>query len=220
MLKPNQFPTQLPAGSETLSLTEFADFDRNYGIILIKPDAVNLDLTEYLIEEIRSKLPSKYNPSVEVIRVHNFASEEEVASLFGDLAPEFYSATMKYMLSGPSVIVVYKNRKLSPASFSFINLLKELKGKTMYNWTVDQIINPSTVSFVRGMLPVPGTRYLYEPIIRKILDNKTGVSTERFTEDEIEIYVQNLIHTPDCRGEVNALLTILYSKNLVLDFEV
>ena len=197
---------------------EFELFDKQYGIILIKPDAVEMDVTEYIISEVLQRTPNELNAGLDIVQVCEFFRQDEVELLYQEidqLDPDFRQATIDYMLSGPTVLVMFRRASLvTDDDTSLISILKGIKGKSMFHWSLEQLeTREGTNNFVRGLLPLPGSNEVLLRVVQKIIDKKEGITQEKMTKEEKIYYVQNLVHSPDNQYEVEALLRLLTEEN-------
>lgn len=193
---------------------QFETFDRNYGVVLLKPETVERGYTQKVISKFISLLPE----SITIFCMQNihFTSETDIQKIYPDMPysdEEYQQATIEYMKSGNSVICVLEND--SDMTYSFINKLKQVKGRSLAHWSVEQLeTRIDTESFVRGIIPLPGMEVLFKDLIQKIIDRKKGLIDMKLTLDEKRIYVQNLVHTSDRQIEVEALLSFLSKEKL------
>jgi len=198
---------------QNFALEELDAIDSNYGFIVIKPDAVENDLTEFLIWDILTRLKF-IDPDVAIDYVfpYEFKSAEEVRDFYREnsqLPEDFVRSIINYMLSGTSVIVVYKSKD-SFAQGSFIDVIKNIKGKTMFNWSYEEVkTKKDTNQFVRGLLPLPGSDHLQKRIRERVLERLEQKSDGILTTEELNYYVMNLVHSPDSLDELRFVLDLL-----------
>lgn len=183
------------------------------GVALIKPDAVELGITEELLAfmsdkihqaeagEIRGVYPVQLTPS-------------NVAKLYPNLHPSFYPQTEKYMVQGPSVLAVFRGN----GENNLTSLVKSIKGRRPSDWSKSEIQHSPGLEFgIRCIIPVPGTGKEYAAIKERLI-KKTVNPQERFSDEEFSIYVKNLIHSPDDFQEITGLMSLLSQDQLKENF--
>lgn len=176
------------------------------GAILLKPDALQLDVWEYIVARISGILHDK-GATLEHISTLEVNSHKDMMTIYPDLDEPTRVPMLRYMQSGPCLLVTFRG----DGEIDLWGLLKELKGKTMWNWNEEQLLLGGTSSsFIRAMVPVIGTQEIYTPIINKV------ITKERFDDEEYYYYIQNLIHSPDKLIELLGLLSLIPKEDALI----
>lgn len=197
----NHCPETLPRTiSPEISGDEEQESDllkKRCGLLMIKPDAINLGVEEYVIAEFCSRLQGK--ASLDLVEVITITSEKQVQNIYPHASQNLLSFIVPNLLN-QRVILVSFNCK------SNTNLWKDLsaiKGPNPKRWSVAMHEGDTRPHFfIRGWLPVPGSSPVWKKIIAKI---KGG---DELTQQEYLIYCQNLVHTPDTIQEFEGLLSL------------
>lgn len=190
--------------NQNLELESFSEIElrKLSGFILLKPDAVYLDIVEYIINYIATRC--KLN--IGIVKIVSFIAPESIEAIYPDLSEAFREATINYMVSGECVLISYHR---NACNIDLWEELKQLKGSSMWNWRVegyDFERQLGITPFIRGLIPIPGTEDDYRPVIEKVR------TRQRFTEKELALYVQNLVHSPINIEEYTSLYELLNTE--------
>lgn len=186
------------------------DLSKHVAAMLIKPDAVDLDITEFLIEHVAGLMKQRCNAELEGVHVIESLKEQDIAILYPSLDRDGIEIVRSYLSSGLSVLVTFRG----DGTKDLWSGLKQIKGPRMIDWDEEELSGSLGINnFVRAMIPVPGTLGEYEPVLEKIRLKKSDPSA-RFTDKEFRVYCRNLIHTPDNRQELLGLLSLLDKTSL------
>lgn len=180
------------------------------GFCLLKPDAVAWGIAEYLIAYLSEIMLINCEADLGIVTLVQLNDLTDILTIYPSLDEPTHQAMTKYMSSGPSVLVTFHSRnKLS--EIDLWKFLTKIKGKTMWNWTPEQLeAQVGIQGFIRGLVPLPGTEMIFDSIISKVKEK------QRLTDEEYFYYLQNLIHTPDTAQEVAGLLSFLDKEEIKL----
>lgn len=135
-----------------------------YGILVFKPDAVQLGIVEMVLQHTMLKLL----PNVELIHLEIIdLNNQDIKVIYpwvNSTAKHSISNNMlEYLSENASVICIFKRH--NDSNIHVTNLIQELKGPMYTSWRDDDLINANgTLSrkpfgledFIRGIHPVPG----------------------------------------------------------------
>jgi nucleoside diphosphate kinase len=182
----------------------FSDIRIKLGFIMFKPDAVAQDLIEYLVEHTRQEMLKHAVGDLYGVHIVKI-DRNQAPEVYPDLDMEGNETVYQYISSDNSVLV-------SIAGFGKKDVwaeLKALKGRRLSDWTENELREGVGLQqFIRGMIPTVGNRDKFKPIIDKLLAKKQD-SRIKFTQDEFDLYCQNLVHTPDTMNEFIALRNLI-----------
>jgi len=176
---------------------------KTVGLVIIKPDAIDLGIEEYLIARLcQQLLDVAYLDHVQIVKI---VDQIAVRKIYPAIEAEVYPI-LESNLVGREVVV------LSFSSFANDQIdlwsrLKGVKGKSMWNWDEEMWRGKRGIeTSVRGCLPVPGSDPSWRSIVPKVR-NHQWMTTEEFT-----VYSQNLIHTPETLLEFAGVLDLFPSR--------
>lgn len=175
--------------SETLASVDLEhDLRQTVGVVLIKPDAIENDLTQIIIDNIYSKL-QKDVPDIEVedVVVMDSLEPQEVKDIYPDLDQTYLRAHQDFFEKGPLVAVFFSS---DGSKKDIWDLLTKARGKIGEGSGLEDSI--------RGILPLPGERDRFNELSGKL---KTGQTVD---SDYAEI-IRNLAHVPDNMREFAGL---------------
>lgn len=175
---------------------------RNVGLLMIKPDAIDLGVEDHIVAEFCGRLHGiaqiDYAVAVKISTVR------QIHAIYPRQEENIYQMLCRNLLNREAILISFRGGP----HIDLQRKLKEIKGPSMWHWTERMLhgdTNPDR--FIRGWLPIPGSSDLWESIIKKI---QAGA---RMTEEEFVVYSQNLIHTPDTVNESQGLLEF-FPKNI------
>lgn len=174
----------------------------NIGACLVKPDAVELGVAEYILAHIAHALAIKKAGEMTLVSVIDKLPFEKVPALYPKLDADGYEIVRDYLCAGTCVLAFYKGNGVGKE-------LLAMKGKRMGDWSLDEL--DGSIGWKEGIrcaMPLPGTTKEYQPIVERIRARRLG-QPSRFTDDEFRVYCRNLIHTPDDDQELLGLLSLL-----------
>ncbi len=172
------------------------------GLVLIKPDAIELGIEEFLVDYLQTKLQNEAE-----LNGGYFVSikQEDLNGIYSAAKMYTSQAVVNYITSGTSILISFRG-------FGKTDIwarLNQLKGKKLINRNGEELDGPiSWERGVRNAIPIPSTKKEYLPVFDKI--KKYGEeATVHFTDFEFGTYVKNLLHTPDNLMEFYSLLKLL-----------
>lgn len=193
---------------ETLSIPSRIDLSRlqtKLGAMLIKPDAVNLGVAEPIIAHVSKKLYEEQIGTISGVYLIDGIPISMVPILYPSLPVDGCETVSQYLSDGMCVLAFFEGS----GNVDMWAEMTKLKGRRMNDWSIEELGGAVGLNnFIRAMLPVPGTRDKYFPVIDKIILKKRDKSA-RFTDAEFQIYCRNLVHTPDNIDEFCGLLELI-----------
>lgn len=179
------------------------------GFCLLKPDAVELDVAEFIIAHLAKVMYTQFNAELGLVIDLQLGGARDLACVYPKypiFKPQARESMLAYFTSAPSIFITFHTRDEVP-QVDLWEALSVIKGRVMWHWTVDQLLGCANVDdFVRALVPLPGTRDVFAPIMQKIIEGRD------LTDDEYFHYIQNLIHTPETAEEVKGLIGLLDKK--------
>lgn len=192
--------------------TTVLDFELTHktGVILIKPDAVELGIAEDIIDYANERVEAQRAGSLEGVYLIDRIGCKDIPSLYPNLSPDGYGMVENYLCTGSSVMAVFRGT----GHVNMRELMLDIKGKRMRDWTLEELEGKMGMKdSIRGMLPVPGTISEYADAVAKLKAQKSDPSL-RFTDEEFKVYCKNLIHSPDDLYETVGVLSLLSKDQL------
>lgn len=185
---------------ERILESSFDNIRDQLGIILLKPDAVEEDLTEFFIAHVASRLFP--DGQIAFVKVIDQLDGAQIKAIYPNdiIGTSIYN----FLSSGSCVIATFLGR---PGA-ALESRIKKLKGKRMRDWTPEDFDNSSVNMSLRGIIPLPGFRKLYEPIFIKLRNNV------QLSEEEFSIYCRNFVHSPEGVSEYIGLLNQFTTQEL------
>lgn len=180
------------------------EFRTRLGIMVIKPDAVQLGIGEELIYYITTKL---YESNAGVLNGAYIVqiNRDYIPSLYPNLGREVGEIVRDYLSEDISIIATFKGNR----SQDIWGELHQMKGTRLMDRSEEQLNQPMGIKTgIRDIIPVPSTRNRFQEAFEK-LKLRIIDKTIPFTDPEYKVYCRNLIHTPDDLREGIALLNIL-----------
>jgi hypothetical protein len=184
-------------------------FDRELamkaGFLLIKPDAVQLGVAEYIIDYAAQRVEKEKAGKLSGVYILNPLRTEQVPLLYPQMTSDTFPRVANYLGEENSVMAVFKGNGLVDMRM----LMLKIRGRGMHNWSMEELNGSIGLEdSVRGMLPVPGTTNLYFDVINKLKAKKCD-STLKLTSDELIIFCRNLVHSPGDYEETLGILGLL-----------
>lgn len=177
---------------------------KHVGLMLIKPDAINLGIGEDIINHVTQIMYP--NANLTGVYIIDNITVEQIPIIYPELPSDGYEIVYEYLTSGPCILFGFTSDN---EESNLLNTMKKIKGPRLIDWRDEYFeYRPGITSFIRATIPVPGTEMLYKRVIEKIL-LKRNDPTIRFTDDEFKIYCQNLVHSPDNFKEMFGLLSLV-----------
>lgn len=179
--------------SRNFSVKEISE-SNDYGIMLFKPDAVEKDLVEYLVNHILTTSPLAGKVEVASLAILKpITDPADIKTIYPEQKSETLEANKKLFNSGNSVAVLFKGKGLNmPAE------LEKLKGKIKTN-PYEQGLDYG----IRGLIPTIGEEEQFHNIKRK-KENGDTLSGEDYA-----FLARNLAHTPDSNESKKTLLKLI-----------
>ena len=185
------------------------EFIHKFGVVLIKPDAVELGVDDYIIGRFTQEL---YEGGIGVLQgVYEVNVKKiDIPLIYPSMSKEDYLAVESYLTEGPSVLFTYTGS----GRFNLQDRINNIKGKRLGDSSLEELDGKNGFgNSIRGMLPVPGTIKQFEPVVRRIKLKKNDPSI-RFSDAEYHIYSKNLVHSPNDYLETFGLLCLLSAQQL------
>jgi len=164
---------------------------KEYGLMLIKPDAVEKDLTESLISHILSTPTLDQKVTLEnVIVLNPLTDPTDLALVYPNMEPAYMEASIHLFSSGRSVLVVVKG-----VGVDMDEEFRKIKGKIS-----GDLGRYGLNDGIRAIIPTVGEKDAFLKLRDK---KKRGIQLD--TEDYYAL-VRNLVHTPDTVQEKIGLI--------------
>jgi hypothetical protein len=180
---------------------------KEIGIMLLKPDALKYKKDEEIINILKSQLCESNIADFAGIYKVNEISGKNIPKIYPDLDTTFYPTVEKYLSSGPSIIILFINK----SNLDIEKKMLDLRGKRMLDWTEEELDGIKDLrNGIRFMLPLEETKDAFKDIIQNIKDRIKNVNVNlKFTNEQYDLYCQNLVHTPEGINELLAILDLI-----------
>lgn len=193
---------------ETLntSLVE-SELRQRIGFVLIKPDAIELGIDDFVINYLQSSLQAHAELNgIYVVKV----KQENVKGIYSAAKMYESAAVINYVTSGNSIVATFSGNGL----VDLWATLKNMKGKKLIDRTDEELEGSmGWRKGIRNAIPIPSTKTDYKPVFEKIKEYKLE-ATNYFTRTEFDTFVKNLVHTPDNLMEFYSLVKLLKPKEI------
>ncbi|RJR24341.1 hypothetical protein C4578_03070 [Candidatus Microgenomates bacterium] len=187
-------------------------FNNKFGLMLIGHDAINLDITEFIISYTLGRLKIS-SPSVELAGVIILASisREQTREIYPELEGKLFEAFVNAFEKEESVLVVFQQTDPMNKEYDFISEINKIKGKIKKHKPRGE--STGWKDSIRGATPLPGDRARYEEVGKKIDEGNLSL------EDYLKL-THHLVHSPDNAEEIAGLYLLIgedYKKEIFGD---
>src|SRR5690606_25843451 len=190
------------------------DFEKliasKYGLVIIKPDAIEDDIFEYIIDFLATQLHNNFNiefTGIFPVRI----TAQDVLALYPKKSPELLTKFGDYLTSSESLVMCFRG----DGAVNIWEVLNKLKGVSIKDRPMDALEDGSNLgieSGVRGLIPLPHKREAYRAIFDKII--QSGGDNFMLDMDLFNLYMRNLIHSPDDIDDFSSLLNLLTKEQI------
>ncbi|MDQ7021245.1 MAG: hypothetical protein Q9M91_05435 [Candidatus Dojkabacteria bacterium] len=95
----------------------------------------------------------------------------------------------RYVCGGESILVVFKAKENLPDDFNLAEVITMIKGPTLARrLNVTRAAKQAYIeeNGIRGLIPIPGSKYRYKGVFKKTSARKKGIEAEwtKFTKSE------------------------------------
>lgn len=179
---------------------------KSYGGILLKPDALQRQQVEVIMEKVRSGI-NAFKGKIIIEKRVNGLTEDEVEILYPLLRGRDLDDAKEYLAGGDIIVVVIEAPLSQGELFKLIN---SIKGPRISDRADERLFEGRiTHGSIRDLLPLVGDEDLYQDLIQVILRKRIDPET-RFSDKQYRYYSRNLVHTPDNSVELEGLLSIAF----------
>lgn len=166
------------------------------GIALIKPDAVELGIAEYIIDFLNYKMITLAEAELSGVFIISDLDYEIVRKIYPKSPEHKISTVFEQFRGHEGLIIIYKGYGHKQDLWK---LLRELRGESLFYRTEVGIERGG----IRGIIPVPSTGDNF-----RVIQNKLNRG-EELTRDELRTYHANLMHTPENFDEFLGLASLI-----------
>jgi hypothetical protein len=186
-------------------------FAAQIGVLLVKPDAVGYGIAEELIHAAQARLiqDNVALTGVAVLTIPGDAGHK----LYPTLHPDNRAYNMEsYLTRGESVVVVFRG----DGSLHVTNRLRQIEGRPIWNYSARELVTLpyGLQDSLRGIIPVPGAAESYRRGIRRLLQDRLGLTTSYEHWEAYEAVTQTLVHVAADVMELCGLLSLVPSTVL------
>lgn len=179
--------------------------NKSYCGILIKPDAIQRQQLEIILEKIKTGI-SKFNGRIIIEKKIAKLTENEVEILYPLLRGDDLRDAKKYLASGETIAIIIEAPLSERELFKFINYIK---GPRVADRSDKRLIEGRIANgAIRDLLPLCGDENLYQDLIQTIIDKRKNPKL-KFSEEQYKYYSRNLVHTPDNSIELKGLFKLV-----------
>lgn len=191
------------------------ELSSKYGLVIIKPDAIEEDIFEYIINFLATNLHDYYG--VEFTGIFPIQiTAEDMQALYPKKSPDLLAKFGDYLTSTESLILCFRG----DGSQNLWQILSRLKGVSIKDRPMEALESGESLGIeqggVRGLIPLPDKKEAYRAIFDKIIES--GGDNFMLEMDLFNLYMRNLVHTPDDLDDFSALLNLLTKEQVELSF--
>ncbi len=165
------------------------------GAILLKPDAVELGVDDFITELVSKRMLIEASASLEVAAPLCNLTKEQTRRIYPTLDPNYFEGHAANFLSGISIALFYVGNS---GEVNLWQLLKKIRGKIT--------LGDGFEHSIRASIPLPGKREKYNELSKK-LKNKEPLCLEDYMS-----LSENLAHVPENIFEFDGLLSLIPKK--------
>jgi nucleoside diphosphate kinase len=183
------------------------------GLLLIKPDAVQLGIVEEIIDFVTHEAHFSKTAQLNGVYIINL-QKPDIPLIYASVQTGVGEILKEYMTENICVLVTFKGNK----RVDLWKFLHDIRGKRLMDRTPEELQQGiSKINGIRDWIPLPSTRKSYENAFQKL--EKRFIAGDKskdipFTDEEYRIYCRNLVHVPDNLQEVFALLQLLERREI------
>ena len=183
------------------SLPRVEAIRKTLGVVLFKPDALELDVHEFLLHHMADRLRKRGAAMVGIVDNMPPMTREAVAAIYHELEGEYLGAYTKVFGENGTIVVFFEGLT---TNIDIWEEIRKLKGKlTKGNGIEDSI---------RAMVPLPGDQAEFKRVSAKI------ASGEPLNSTDYHNLTRNLVHAPDTMGDFNAIVNLIADEQLSVIF--
>lgn len=196
-------------GTHIDGLAEMERRNLSYGGIMLKPDALRSDDLILIRKKIHERIESSGGRIV-AEKVVDRLSDKDINQIYPLLDGNDISDVRRYLQSGPVEIII---AELPHDPYETFRIINSIKGPRVGDRSEDRLREGRILDgAVRDLLPLLGDEARYRQLIPTILSKRQDPSV-RFSENNYNYYVQNLMHTPDNSIELDGLQRAIAEKD-------
>ncbi len=169
------------------------------GAILLKPDAVDLGVDEFITDLVSRRMLTEAGASLEVAASLFNLTRKQTQKIYPTLDLNYFEGHTANFLSGTSIALLYVG---NGGEVNLWQLLHKIRGKI----TVDEGFEHS----IRASIPLPSKRERYDELTKK-LKNEEPLCLEDYMS-----LSENLAHVPGNMCEFSGLLSLIPNNILRL----
>ena len=169
-----------------------------FGVVMLKPDAIDEGVEDYLIDHIYKKLREQI-PDIELAGViaNESFREDQTEKIYPNLNESYLKGMKTLLKNNQTMVVFFTSRSGDQDVWS---LLRNIRGKIGTGLGMENSI--------RSIIPLPGKVEKFKKLSQKIKEDKLS------EEDYIEL-CKGLVHVPDDEKEVAGILSSLDRTELI-----
>lgn len=187
---------------------------KRFGMVLIKPDAIDDDIFEYIIDYLINILHSKYKIELTGLFPVNITAED-IPQLYPDKDISILKMFEDYLATNTSIILCFKG----DGDINIWEVLQQLRGDSIKNRSIEDLESGSNIGIekgIRGLIPLPHKKDAYRSIFDTIVEYKGKGFI--FEKERFDLYMRNLIHTPSSLPDFIGMTKLLNEEQLQLAF--
>lgn len=195
-------------GAHIDNLAEMEKRKLSYGGIMLKPDAFRTEDLALIRKKIYDRIDHSGGRIVAQQSVDRL-SDDDIDEIYPLLDRGEISDVRRYLQSGPVEIII---AELPHDPYETFRIINSIKGPRVGDRSIERLREGRVLDGgVRDLLPLPGDEHRYDRLISTILKKRKDPSV-RFSDEDYDYYVQNLVHTPDNSIELNGLKSAICSQ--------
>ena len=178
------------------SLPPEESLKKTFGAVLFKPDSIELEVYDFVLQHIINKLREYGIVLAGVVKVPPM-TREQVESLYPGLAKEYLDAHIDTLGQKETLIAVFEGRT---DTVDIWEKIRELKGKIGNGYGIEDS--------VRAMVPLPGEEDEFNRVHQKV------VNGEILDFEDYKNLARNLIHSPDTAKDFRSIVRLVSEEQL------